>query len=78
MKKRATKAEQAALIGDLADKIRKEMDEEFLQMQVEMWAAEATLVASLDENQKALYENFRKKREIVIDFVSELNKNKKD
>ncbi|MBQ4098402.1 MAG: hypothetical protein IJC72_03740 [Clostridia bacterium] len=74
MRKRATKAEQAALIEELADKIRKEMDEEFLKRQVEMWAAEATLVASLDERQKALYEDFRKKREIVVDFVSETNK----
>lgn len=76
MKKRATKAEQAALIAELADKIRKEMDEEFSQRQVEMWAAEATLVASLDEKQKALYEDFRKKREVVIDFASELSKRK--
>lgn len=74
MRKRATKAEQAALIEELADKIRKEMDEEFLKRQVEMWAAEATLVASLDERQKALYEDFRKKREILVDFVSETNK----
>ena len=74
MRKRATKAEQAALIEELADKIRKEMDEEFLKRQVEMWAAEATLVASLDERQKALDEDFRKKREIVVDFVSETNK----
>ena len=74
MRKRATTAEHAALIEELADKIRKEMDEEFLKRQVEMWAAEATLVASLDERQKALYEDFRKKREIVVDFVSETNK----
>ena len=76
MKKRATKEEQAALIGELADKIRKEMEAEFSQRQIEMWAAEAMLVASLNEEQKKLYEAFRKKREIVIEFVSEMYKRK--
>ena len=47
-----------------------EMDEDFCKAQNLMWAAEKTLLESLDEHQRALYEAYCEKREDFYDIAN--------
>ena len=76
MKKKVTNDDVAKLIGEVAQQIRDEMDYDFRVAQSQMWIAENDLIDSLDENQKKLYEDFRKKREEFYAIAQEIYERK--
>ncbi len=76
MKNKITNDKVGEIIGKMADKIRGEMDYEFRVAQSQMNIAENDLIDSLDEKQKALYEDYRAKRETFYDIAKELYERK--
>lgn len=76
MRKKVTDEEVGKFIGELADKIRSEMDYDFRVAQSQMWIAEKDLVETLDERQQVLYLEFCQKRSAFIDIAKELYQRK--
>ena len=76
MKKKVTNDDVAKVIGKLADEIRSDLDYDFRVAQSQMALAENDLVETLDEKQKALYDDFCQKREKFFAIAKELYKRK--
>ena len=76
MKKRITDEEVGEALGKMADKIRSDMNYELRVARSQMWIAENDLVDTLDEKQKALYEDFCKKREVYYGIAEEMYQKK--
>ena len=70
MKKKITNEEIGQIIGKLADKIRKEMNEDLITATNEMQFAEMDLVETLTNEQKVLYDKFIEKREKYYSIAS--------
>jgi hypothetical protein len=76
MKKKITNEEVGKVIGELADKIRSEMDFDFRVAYGQMGIAENDLVDTFDENQKKLYKDFCEKRETFYNLAKEMYERK--
>ncbi len=76
MKKRVTNAEIGEFIGELAEEIRCDMNSDFDYAKCQMNIAEDELVKSLDQKQKALYDDFCEKRKAFFDIASQIYKRK--
>ena len=62
MKNKVTNEEVGQAIGEMAEKIRSDMDYEFRVAESQMWIAENDLVDSLNETQHELYKDYSEKR----------------
>ena len=76
MKKKITNEEVGKVIGELADKIRSEMDFDFRVAYGQMGIAENDLVDTFDEKQKKLYKDFCEKRETFYNLAKEMYERK--
>ena len=76
MKKKVTNEEVGEIIGKIAEKIRSDLDYEFRVAQSQMCIAENDLIDSLDDKQKELYDDYRKKRDVVYQIAGELYERK--
>lgn len=76
MKKKVTNEEVGQVIGEMAEKIRSDMDYEFRVAQSQMWIAENDLVDALDEKQHDAYRNYAEKREAFFKIAGELYQRK--
>ena len=76
MNKKITNEEVCKVIGELADKIRSEMDFDFRVAYGQMGIAENDLVDTFDENQKKLYKDFCEKRETFYNLAKEMYERK--
>ena len=76
MKKKITNEEVGKVLGELADKIRSEMDFDFRVAYGQMGIAENDLVDTFDENQKKLYKDFCEKRETFYNLAKEMYERK--
>lgn len=76
MKKKVTNEEVGEIIGKIAEKIRSDLDYEFRVAQSQMCIAENDLIDSLDDKQKELYDDYRKKRDVVYQMAGELYERK--
>ena len=76
MKKKVTNEEVGQVIGEMAEKIRSDMDYEFRVAQSQMWMAENDLVDVLNENQHDAYRNYAEKRETFFKIAAELYQRK--
>ena len=76
MRKKVTNEEVSKVIGEMAEKIRSEMDYDFRVAYGQMGIAENDLVASLNEEQRVLYDDFCQKREAFYNIASEIYKRK--
>ena len=76
MKKKVTNDNVGEILGQVADQIRSDMDFEFRVAQSQMWRAENDLIDTFTQEQKALYEEYRKKREAFYDIASEMYQRK--
>ena len=76
MKKKVTNEEVGEVIGQIADKIRSDMDYAFRVAQSQMWIAENDLVDALDEKQYQLYKDYSEKREAFFRLAKEMYQRK--
>ncbi|MBE7083468.1 MAG: hypothetical protein E7373_02545 [Clostridiales bacterium] len=76
MRKKVTNEEVAKTIGELADKIRSEMDFDFRVAYGQMCLAENDLSYTFNEEQKKLYKDFCEKREAFYALASDMYKRK--
>ena len=76
MRKKVTNDDVAMVIGAMADKIRKEMNEELIIAKNEMMFAEMDLVETLTEEQRVLYNEFVNKRQVYYSYASEMYEKK--
>ena len=76
MKKKITNEEVGKVIGELADKIRSDMDYDFRVAYGQMGVAENDLVSTFNENQLKLYKDFCEKREAFFSIASEIYQRK--
>ena len=74
MRRKTANEEVKKLLKSAVDEIHQELDGGFRVAQVIMCVAEDELVKSLDENQRILYKDFCKKREIFYKKASMLYK----
>ena len=72
MRKKVTNEEVGKVIGEMAEKIRSEMDYDFRVAYGQMGIAENDLVASLSKEQRVLYDDFCQKRETFYNIASEI------
>lgn len=71
MRKKVTDEEIAKIIGELADRLRSEMDHEFGVAISHMWLAERELVDSLNPEQLKLFEEYSEKRDLCAQLARE-------
>lgn len=76
MKKKVTNEEVGQVIGEMAEKIRSDMDYEFRVAQSQMWIAENDLVDALDEKQHELYKDYSEKKNTFFKIARELYQRK--
>ena len=76
MKKKVTKEEVEQIIFRIAEKVRSEMSYELKLARGQMQLAENDLVAALDEKQRELYEDYRKKKETFFEIAEEMYERK--
>lgn len=76
MKKKVTNDDVGEVIGKLAEHLRHELDYDFRVAQSQMWIAENDLVDSLNEEQKALYQDFAEKRNTFYKIANEIYQRK--
>lgn len=76
MKKKVTNEEIGEIIGKIADNLRNEMDYDFRVAKSQMQIAENDLVATLNEEQLVLYNDYRKKRDEFYAVASEMYQKK--
>ena len=76
MKKKIAKEEVGKIMGEIADKIRRDMDYEFRVAQSQMCMAENDLVDALHENQYDLYRDYAEKRNAFFRIAEELYERK--
>ncbi len=76
MKKKVTNEEVGETLGKIADKVRSDMDFNFRVSRSRMWIAETELIESLNEKQRALYDEYRKERDAFYDIAKELYQRK--
>ena len=74
MRRKIANEEVKKILKNAVEEIHRELDAELKIAQAHMCVAEDELVKSLDENQRALYNEFYKKREIFYLKASELYK----
>jgi hypothetical protein len=72
MKKKITNEEVGQVIGEMAEKIRSDMDYEFRVAESQMWIAENDLVDALNETQHELYRDYCEKRNTFFRIAKEL------
>lgn len=72
MKNKITNEDVSKAIEKLAETVRNELSYDFRVAQSQMWLAEKELIDSLDKNQRLLYENFSKKREVFYNIASDI------
>ena len=71
MRRKIANEEVKKILKNAVEEIHRELDAELKIAQAHMCVAEEELVKSLDENQRALYNEFYKKREIFYLKASE-------
>ena len=76
MERRLTDEEIGKAIGVLAEKVKLEMDCELKVAKSEMMFAENELFLSLNEEQKKLFDIYRKRKEIFFDIAEQMYKRK--
>ena len=76
MERRLTDEEIGKAIGVLAEKVKLEMDFELKVAKSEMMYAENELFLSLNEEQKKLFDIYRKRKEIFFDIAEQMYKRK--
>ena len=76
MKKKVTNEEVAKFIGEVADQLREEMDQEISVAQSHMWEAEKQLILSLSREQYELYREFAKKRDVYHQLAKKVYQRK--
>ena len=76
MERRLTDEEIGKAIGSLAEKVKLEMDFELKVAKTEMMFAENELFLSLNEEQKKLFNIYRKRKEIFFDIAEQMYKRK--
>lgn len=76
MERRLTDEEIGKAIGVLAEKVKLEMDFELKVAKSEMIIAENELFLSLNEEQKKLFNIYRKRKEIFFDIAEQMYKRK--
>ena len=76
MERRLTDEEIGKAIGALAEKVKLEMDFELKVAKSEMTYAENELFLSLNEEQKKLFDVYRKRKEIFFDIAEQMYKRK--
>ena len=76
MERRLTDEEIGKAIGALAEKVKLEMDFELKVAKSEMLFAENELFLSLNEEQKKLFDIYRKRKEIFFDIAEQMYKRK--
>ena len=76
MKNKVTNEEVEQAIGEMAEKIRSDMDYEFRVAESQMWIAENDLVDSLNETQHELYKDYSEKRNAFFRLAKELYERK--
>ena len=76
MKNKVTNEEVGQAIGEMAEKIRSDMDYEFRVAESQMWIAENDLVDSLNETQHELYKDYSEKRNAFFRLAKELYERK--
>ena len=76
MERRLTDEEIGKAIGVLAEKVKLEMDFELKVAKSEMMFAENELFLSLNEEQKKLFDIYRKRKEIFFDIAEQMYKRK--
>ena len=76
MERRLTDEEIGKAIGSLAEKVKLEMDFELKVAESEMMFAENELFLSLNEEQKKLFNIYRKRKEIFFDIAEQMYKRK--
>ena len=76
MERRLTDEEIGKAIGSLAEKVKLEMDFELKVAKSEMMFAENELFLSLNEEQKKLFDIYRKRKEIFFDIAEQMYKRK--
>ena len=76
MERRLTDEEIGKAIGSLAEKVKLEMDCELKVAKSEMMLAENELFLSLNEEQKKLFDIYRKRKEIFFDIAEQMYKRK--
>ena len=76
MKNKVTNEEVGQAIGEMAEKIRSDLDYEFRVAESQMWIAENDLVDSLNETQHELYKDYSEKRNAFFRLAKELYERK--
>lgn len=76
MERRLTDEEIGKAIGALAEKVKLEMDFELKVAKSEMMYAENELFLTLNEEQKKLFDVYRKRKEIFFDIAEQMYKRK--
>ena len=76
MKNKVTNEEVGQAIGEMAEKIRSDLDYEFRVAESQMWIAENDLVDSLNETQQELYKDYSEKRNAFFRLAKELYERK--
>lgn len=76
MKNKVTNEEVGQAVGEMAEKIRSDMDYEFRVAESQMWIAENDLVDSLNETQHELYKDYSEKRNAFFRLAKELYERK--
>ena len=76
MERRLTNEEIGKAMGSLAEKVKLEMDFELKVAESEMIFAENELFLSLNEEQKKLFNIYRKRKEIFFDIAEQMYKRK--
>ena len=76
MKKKVTNDDVGQILGEIAEKIRNDMDYEFRVAESQMWMAENDLVDALQESQYDVYRAYCEKRNAFFKIAGELYKRK--
>lgn len=76
MKNKVTNEEVGQAVGEMAEKIRSDLDYEFRVTESQMWIAENDLVDSLNETQHELYKDYSEKRNAFFRLAKELYERK--
>ena len=76
MKKKVTNEEVGQVLGEVAEKIRDDLDYEFRVAESQMWIAENELVDTLNEAQQKLYLEYCEKRNTFYKLAQEIYQRK--
>ena len=72
MENNFTKEKTQESVEKITNKVRQEVTQDFNRAQIRVWIAEKKLLNSLNEEQRKLYNEFYKQRELFYDIANEL------